>query len=174
MFCSIDPGKTTGIALFDQFGAFKASYTLEDNGAADYINKLLAFKLRYEVRFALIEMYVNFGKYRPNAFKVQEEVRFCKEVFPLHILVKTCQWNPKAYKDRMKRQMAAQYLNCVFANSHCTDAALMGKNIFDLIKVYYNGMAYSFLSDLSEGIKQFPTRQELAEMVREKQLEKAT
>ena len=125
----IDPGTITGVAIFDlgfpnyllETGTIKDTSTL-----AAYGGKLEKMKHLHAIEIACIEEYQNFGKRFRNAAKVQQQIRACQDAFPRRIMIKTSQWNPRHFKDRYKRMLAASAFNRVFTNAHTTDAALMG------------------------------------------------
>lgn len=125
----IDPGMNTGVAIFDLAypGFLLEIGTIKDNTTlVEYMDKLQKMKYKHSIEIACIEAYQNFGRRFYNAAKVQQQIRACQDVFPVRIMIKTGQWNPRHFKDQYKRMLAAAAFNRAFTNSHTTDAAMMG------------------------------------------------
>jgi hypothetical protein len=157
-FASIDPGADTGIAVFSDTCQLLSIGTIRDAGLlTDYYAKLEATKRNYNIAFALIEAYQPFAR-RPQASKVQAQIRCCQDVFPLHVMVLTGAWNPAHWKDGYKRKVAAALFNQIFSNSHTTDSALMGGRIFNRINAI-NGNGFSDLLRLAETTRVLPGRE---------------
>ncbi len=127
-FISIDPGKQTGLAVFDQYGKLLDSFTLHYRDHLDYSKALQEAKERHFIQFALIERFTPFvGMRRKGAHSVETQMTICKEVFPAHVLIYTSQWNPRSYKGKFKRTVWAPMLfHRIFPNDHQCDAAIMG------------------------------------------------
>ena len=160
-FCSIDPGKQTGIALFDQYGKLLDSFTLHYQDHEQYSKALQEAKLRHFIQFALIERFTPFiGKQRKGAHSVQTQMTICQEVFSSHVLIYTSQWNPRAYKGKFKRTVwAPTVFQRLFPNDHQCDAAIMGTVIWTKT-VSAIGEAFNALWWLARTKKSWPTLRE--------------
>jgi len=160
-FCAIDPGKVTGITLFDQSGKLLDTFTLHYQDHRQYSEALETAKQRHFIQFALIERFTPFiGVRRKGAHSAETQVTICKEVFPAHVLVYTSQWNPRAYKSKFKRTVWAPTLfQRLFRNDHECDAAIMGGVLWSRVSSSISE-AFAALWWLARTKKSWPTAKE--------------
>lgn len=160
IWAAIDPGRTTGIGIFDN-GVFKAKLTIKDNGLLKYMQALEMVKNEYGIELAVIEKYENFGKFRPNASNVQEQIRACKEVFTNYVLILTQQWNGSKLSDAEKILIVLNQFG-IRVNNHEADAVLMGYRVFQKAGFLGNGNPVEYLNKLAGTKKKsWPTKKEL-------------
>jgi len=160
IWAAIDPGRITGFAIFDN-DLFIAKLTVKDNGLLAYMNELESIKNKYGIELALIERYCNFGKFRPNASKVQEQIRACIEVFPIYVLILTQQWNSAKLTDAEKIKLIFDQFK-IKVNNHEADAILMGFRSYQKAGFLSGGDPEKFLKALAATRKKlWPSQKEL-------------
>lgn len=129
-FVAFDPGKHTGAAIFNNEGKLVVCSEIAcGESVPAYLEALSNLRNKNNVRFALIENYVNFGKMRPNAHEVVAQIWAIKFVYAQHIMVFTNQWNPQKVGDRYKKEgiYPALFREAPLVKSpHAIDAAIMG------------------------------------------------
>ena len=164
---SADPGKVTGVGIWDDKGKLVAVETVRDGGQlVDYIEKVRGIKIEYSIEFALIENYCNYGRHRPNAANVREQIRVWTDVFENHILILNQQWEKVKYHSRYKKQIVEQDFG-VKVNEHGADAVLMGRNVFQFADYRYAD-GFEYLRKLAEGGGKWPTVKERRKMLETK------
>lgn len=162
-FLSADPGIETGIGIFNSNGALLTNGVIKDRSTIrEYLEQLQAVKEKWNVRFALIEEYQNFGKARVNAHKVYAQIRALQDVFQNHVMVYTVQWNPRHLSDRHKKNVwfPAVFNRIAVDSGHAIDACLMGSVIFGKTRERASGKPFESLEYIALTSKRFPKQSE--------------
>lgn len=162
-YCAIDPGLDSGIAIFSQSRELLLAGVIKYTTFAEYKERLVMMRNRWQIEVALIEAYWPMGKHFRNASKVEVQVAACKEAFPDHVLVHTAQWNPQSMSERMKKAMAESVFERKFTNGHVVDSVLMGKWLYDLLQ-NTAPFPWDYMMELGRTTHRFPLRSQLRNM----------
>lgn len=173
MFVSIDPGKETGLTLWDDNCEWVETKTIKYDSAIDYLKQLELFKKKAD--FAIIERFDRFGKvHRYHAEAVVTQVKLCTEVFADHISINARQWNRNSLKKDFKKALVSEIFGKNGFNDHEIDSILIGNyclteathatyiNTFDI-------KPYQILKMLATRVRKWPTAKgkSLYQLIRE-------
>lgn len=158
---SIDPGRISGITVWDHNGVPQIVSQIADNeNIVLFAIKAQKIRDHQGIEFAIIEDFYNFGKNFKNAHKVYSQIRVFKEVFEHYILINTSQWNPQNWHTRHKASIAKGIYSLQSMNDHQVDSLLIGDQIYNKAR-QATGSAYNYLYTLSRTTRQFPRAEEL-------------
>ena len=148
-FATADPGMSTGLAIWSaeitnsqhpprwellHIGTVKYAC------AREYIDRLEACRKHYNIWFAVIERWVNYGRRFANSEKMVTQQTLLSEVWPQHILIPKKVWDPANMQPGYQRAYALEYgLDTV--NEHELDAVCMGLNLFRRLPVDHEDKA---------------------------------
>lgn len=140
-FATFDPGKKTGIAIWNETIADNKLFdlvsvsTLVYKNADDFLHRVQAIRDHYGLQFAIIEKYLNFGRQYTRAFECVVQQTIIMEQFANYILIPKNVWDSTKMKVLAQKKLIQDYGYNVPKNEHERDVIAMMIRIFNRLPV---------------------------------------